>query len=159
MVRICLTLIKEGRSNRMDISAAHGSFEQGWGLGSRVDHPSFHPRPFRPAWWAAGPNLQTLAARLLRSSEGPEYRRERLTTPDDDFLDLDWGPEPSANSPIVLVFLLIISAILEVRADNSCVVSSFFSSFFASFFGFQSFRARNFFSELGLQILTTPTIS
>jgi len=103
MVRICLTLIKEGRSNRMDISAAHGSFEQGWGLGSRVDHPSFHPRPFRPAWWAAGPNLQTLAARLLRSSEGPEYRRERLTTPDDDFLDLDWGPEPSANSPIVLV--------------------------------------------------------
>lgn len=87
----------------MDINKALGTFEQDRGLGSRVDHLSFEPRPFRPAWWAAGPNLQTLAARLLRSSEGPEYRRERLITPDDDFLDLDWGPEPSSDSPIVVV--------------------------------------------------------
>jgi predicted alpha/beta-fold hydrolase len=39
---------------------------------------------------------------------GPLFQRERLVTPDDDFLDLDWGPEPAsrdggADAPIVLV--------------------------------------------------------
>ncbi len=103
MVRIRLKLLREGLSNRMDIHGAHGAFEQGPGLVPGVDDLSYHPKPFRPAWWAAGPNLQTLAARLLRSSQGPEYRRERLATPDDDFLDLDWGPATSPDSPIVLV--------------------------------------------------------
>jgi hypothetical protein len=30
-------------------------------------------------------------------------RRERLTTSDDDFLDLDWGEDPGSDAPIVLV--------------------------------------------------------
>jgi len=64
---------------------------------------SFTPRPFRPAAWAPGPHAQTLLARVLRSGEGPPFERERLTTPDDDFLDLDWGPEPGPDAPIVLV--------------------------------------------------------
>ena len=42
-------------------------------------------------------------ARILRSPNGPPYHRERLDTPDGDFLDLDWGPEPSSDSPIALV--------------------------------------------------------
>ncbi|MBM4184544.1 MAG: alpha/beta fold hydrolase [Gemmatimonadetes bacterium] len=63
----------------------------------------FTPRPFRPASWAPGPHAQTLLARGLRSSEGPHFQRERLTTPDDDFLDLDWCPDPGPDAPIVLV--------------------------------------------------------
>ena len=68
----------------------------------------FAPRPFRPATWAPGPHAQTLFARVLRSGEGPLFRRERLVTPDDDFLDLDWGPEPASrgdgdHAPIALV--------------------------------------------------------
>jgi len=68
----------------------------------------FEPRPFRPADWAAGPHAQTLFARVLRSGVGPHFQRERLDTPDDDFLDLDWGPEPrrpdrGGEAPIVLV--------------------------------------------------------
>jgi hypothetical protein len=60
-------------------------------------------RPFRPAAWALGPHAQTLFARLLRSPVGPAFERERLATPDDDFLDLDWGPDPAPEAPIALV--------------------------------------------------------
>ncbi|MDZ7779544.1 MAG: hydrolase [Gemmatimonadota bacterium] len=58
---------------------------------------------FRPSRWAPGPHLQTLAARMLRSGNGLVYRRERLSTADGDFLDLDWGPDPGPDAPIVLV--------------------------------------------------------
>ncbi|MEQ1857665.1 MAG: alpha/beta fold hydrolase, partial [Longimicrobiales bacterium] len=64
---------------------------------------AFTPRPFRPAVWASGPHAQTLMARMLRSGVGPDFERERLTTPDDDFVDLDWGPDPGPEAPIVLV--------------------------------------------------------
>ncbi len=64
---------------------------------------SFKPRDFRPAPWAPGPHLQTLLARLLRPGEGPPLRRERLETPDGDFLDLDWGEDPAPGAPVVLV--------------------------------------------------------
>jgi predicted alpha/beta-fold hydrolase len=66
---------------------------------------TFRARPFRPATWAAGPHAQTLLARVLRPGEaqGPPLSRERIETPDEDFLDLDWGPEPADGAPIVLV--------------------------------------------------------
>jgi predicted alpha/beta-fold hydrolase len=66
---------------------------------------SFRTREFRPAGWAVGPHAQTLLARALRPGEelGPTLQRERLETPDDDFLDLDWGPEPGPDAPIALV--------------------------------------------------------
>jgi uncharacterized protein len=58
---------------------------------------------FTPAWWARGPHAQTLLARILRSPRGPELRRERLETPDGDFLDVDWAPEPAPDAPLALV--------------------------------------------------------
>lgn len=61
------------------------------------------PDAFMPSRWAPGPHMQTLAARMLRSGNGLVYTRERLTTQDGDFLDLDWGPEPDSEAPIVLV--------------------------------------------------------
>jgi predicted alpha/beta-fold hydrolase len=68
-----------------------------------VDVVSFSVREFRPARWARGAHAQTLAARALRPSEGPPLRRERIATPDGDFLDLDWGLDPGPGAPIVLV--------------------------------------------------------
>ena len=63
---------------------------------------------FRPAWWLLGPHGQTLGARFTRSARGVRLVRERLATPDDDFLDLDWAAtDPAQNvaagGPLVVV--------------------------------------------------------
>jgi uncharacterized protein len=72
---------------------------------------SFTPRPFRRAWWLPGGHLQTIGAWLLRPRGGVHFRRERLDTPDGDFVDLDFaagdgsrngaGADPEA--PLILV--------------------------------------------------------
>jgi hypothetical protein len=61
------------------------------------------PRPFRTAWWARGAHAQTLAGKFLRAIEGVALRRERWETPDGDFVDLDFAPDPGGDSPLVLV--------------------------------------------------------
>lgn len=63
----------------------------------------FVPPPFRPRPWSANPHVQTLAARILRSGNGVGMGRERWELPDGDFLDLDVGPEPVPDAPLVLV--------------------------------------------------------
>jgi predicted alpha/beta-fold hydrolase len=69
----------------------------------RVTRGAFAPRAFSLASWAPNAHAQTLAARMLRSADGPPLTRERLATPDDDFLDLDWALDPGPGAPIVLV--------------------------------------------------------
>jgi predicted alpha/beta-fold hydrolase len=76
----------------------------------RVDRPSFVPRPYVPAWWLPGPNVQTVAGRYLREATGVRYRRERIDTPDGDFFDIDFAtihgsraPAPGDDAPIALV--------------------------------------------------------
>ncbi|HYH81114.1 MAG TPA: alpha/beta hydrolase [Longimicrobium sp.] len=59
----------------------------------------FAPRPFRPAWWLRGAHAQTVAGRYLRPRTGVIYRRERVDTPDGDFLDLDWAAVPGRPAP------------------------------------------------------------
>ena len=53
---------------------------------------------FKPAWWLNNAHLQTLYPALLRKTPPPSnLRRERLITPDNDFIDIDWcgdGQEP-----------------------------------------------------------------
>ena len=68
-----------------------------------MDALSFPIQRFHPASWAGGPHAQTIGARVLRSGDGPLYSRERLVTPDGDFIDLDWGPDLGPSAPIVLV--------------------------------------------------------
>lgn len=62
-----------------------------------------HAGGFTPAWWARGPHAQTLFARALRPPRGPDLTRERLETPDGDFVDVDWAPDPGPDAPLVLV--------------------------------------------------------
>jgi predicted alpha/beta-fold hydrolase len=63
--------------------------------------PQFQTSHFTPAWWLPGPHLQTLWQPLLRRGPPLPTVRERLETPDGDFLDLDWFGPPAA--PIVIL--------------------------------------------------------
>lgn len=66
-------------------------------------HGSFELRPFEPAPWLPGPHLQTVAGKFLRPAVDPGLERLRIPTPDDDFLDLEIGPEPTPEAPVALV--------------------------------------------------------
>jgi predicted alpha/beta-fold hydrolase len=57
--------------------------------------------PYRPPWWCRPGHLQTIWA-VFRRGRLPGLRRERLETPDGDFVDLDWlSGKPDA--PVLLV--------------------------------------------------------
>jgi predicted alpha/beta-fold hydrolase len=48
---------------------------------------------YRAPWWLPGGNVQTIwPALFAKRFEGgaPRFQRERLTTPDEDFIDIDW---------------------------------------------------------------------
>ncbi len=47
--------------------------------------------PFQPAWGITNPHAQTLVANATRSLKGIHFQRERLETPDGDFVDLDFA--------------------------------------------------------------------
>lgn len=57
---------------------------------------------FRAAWWCPSPHLQTVWGRFGRSHPRAPTFRVRWTTPDEDFLDLDFLDGPS-GSPTLLV--------------------------------------------------------
>ena len=66
---------------------------------------------YRAPAWLPGGNLQTVwAARCARRTEGPAvtYHRERWTTPDRDFVDVDWlgGSYPATPAPPEQVLLV-----------------------------------------------------
>jgi uncharacterized protein len=46
-------------------------------------------------------HLQTIVPSVFRKVQGINYQRERITTPDGDFLDLDWSEEQSDNLVVV----------------------------------------------------------
>lgn len=56
---------------------------------------------FKPAWWLANPHAQTVWPAFFRRQAKLLVKRERITTPDADFLDLDWyGPD---SGPLVIL--------------------------------------------------------
>ncbi|TAH25117.1 MAG: alpha/beta fold hydrolase [Cytophagales bacterium] len=57
-------------------------------------------------------HVQTIFPALLRSINGFNYQRERIITPDEDFLDLDWSKVGSKN-------LALISHGLEGSSDTA----------------------------------------
>lgn len=57
---------------------------------------------FKPAWWLYNGHLQTIYPALFRKPLlPPDYRRERITTPDNDFLDIDFCG--SGEKPLVII--------------------------------------------------------
>lgn len=64
-------------------------------------------RPFRPMPIFRNPHVQTIAGAYLRSTRGVSFERVRISTPDDDFIALDFpnveGAQLEENAPIVLL--------------------------------------------------------
>lgn len=59
--------------------------------------------PFAPPAWLAAGHLQTIYAATVCPKPRVRFRRERLTTPDGDFVDLDWV-DGDRRSPLVVLF-------------------------------------------------------
>lgn len=57
---------------------------------------------FRPSWMFASPHVQTIVPTLFRKVGGVAYDRQRIDTPDGDFLDLDWSRSGRKALGIVL---------------------------------------------------------
>lgn len=53
-------------------------------------------------WWLRQGHLETLYPALYRKVGRLPYERERITTPDDDFLDLDWLTRSNQDRLVVL---------------------------------------------------------
>lgn len=75
-----------------------------------VKAPDYHPPP-----GFTNPHLQTIFPALLRRVTGVVYQRERIDTPDGDFLDLDWSRVGSPR-------LVVISHGLEGNSHRSYVL-------------------------------------
>jgi uncharacterized protein len=77
-------------------------------MSSRRDGPAYETA-FRPAPGLRNPHVQTLAGKVLRPAMDVPLQRERVETPDGDFLDLDfagWPPTAPGDvegGPLVLV--------------------------------------------------------
>jgi predicted alpha/beta-fold hydrolase len=57
---------------------------------------------FKPAWWLKNAHLQTIFPAFFRNAQPPStLRRERLSTQDNDFIDIDHCGE--AGQPIVIL--------------------------------------------------------
>lgn len=70
--------------------------------------------PYKAPTLLFGSHLETIFPSLFRKVEGITYSRERVTTPDHDFLDLDWLRQGSKK-------LVIISHGLEGNSDRAYV--------------------------------------
>ncbi len=53
--------------------------------------PLVEPSSYRPPWYMGNGHVQTIWPVLYRPRPTVKYRRQRIETPDGDFLDLDWS--------------------------------------------------------------------
>jgi predicted alpha/beta-fold hydrolase len=61
---------------------------------------------FKPAWWCRGRNAQTIVGALWRPKPRLRFIRQRIDTPDGDFLDLDFLEAAGAESgeePLIVI--------------------------------------------------------
>ena len=57
---------------------------------------------YRAPWLFTNPHVQTIVPSVFRRVKGVSYRRERISTPDDDFIDLDWSRAGAKKAVVVL---------------------------------------------------------
>lgn len=59
---------------------------------------------FRPPWWATNRHVQTIFPRFIQKRAKLEYRKEKLTLPDGDFVNLIWAGEVQKASGLIVMF-------------------------------------------------------
>jgi len=59
---------------------------------------------FKSVPWCFNGHAHTILSSLLFSSPAMEYKRIRISTPDDDFIDLDVAEQDKKDSPVVVIF-------------------------------------------------------
>lgn len=74
---------------------------------------------YNAPWGLSNGHLQTILAFALRKVKGKNYTRERIQTPDDDFLDLDWLSTKSNKCVIISHGLEASSNVPYVRAMSN----------------------------------------
>lgn len=90
---------------------------------------------FKPAWWLKNRHLQTLYPALLRKISSPPLRRERLITPDQDFIDIDWCGADDKPLVILLHGLTGSSQSVYIKGLQSVLLSQNFRSVTLNFRG------------------------
>ncbi len=65
--------------------------------------PLLKSTPFKSPYRQFNGHLQTILPSLFRQVEGVHYQRERIATPDDDFLDLDWSRTATHSDKLVII--------------------------------------------------------
>lgn len=61
------------------------------------------PAQHRSPWWLPGRHLQTVYP-LARKPALPQLFRERIATPDGDFVDFDWLADAPPDAPLLVLF-------------------------------------------------------
>jgi len=70
------------------------------GRGERVGNlPAVVAPHFDPPWWLRSRHAQTIGGKFLRRDPGISLRRERIETPDGDFIDLDFAAPTDPARP------------------------------------------------------------
>lgn len=59
---------------------------------------------YRAPLWLPGAHLQTIVPSLLGRDDARAYRRVRWSTPDDDFIDVDWVDAQLPDAPLLVIF-------------------------------------------------------
>ncbi len=91
--------------------------------------------PFKPAWWLKNGHLQTIYSTLLRQSPNLNTQRERLGTPDGDFIDIDYYGEGEMPLVILMHGLTGSSRSLYIQGLQSALLQQGFRSTTLNFRG------------------------
>lgn len=59
---------------------------------------------FKPPWWAKNRHVQTIFPRFIQKRAKLDYRKEKLTLPDGDFVNLIWAGDVQRSSGLIAMF-------------------------------------------------------
>lgn len=90
---------------------------------------------FEPAWWLPSCHAQTIFPARCRRIAPPPTQRERLITPDNDFIDIDWCGEEGKPLVILLHGLTGSSTSIYIKSLQHALLKAHYRSVALNFRG------------------------